>query len=185
MSASAVVRRVAVVVGNPKAASRTTLVAQAVATRLRDALGGDTTVETLELADIAAELFLPQSDRCRAAQEFVGTSTVLVAATPVYKATYTGLLKAFFDRLPTGGLSGMPCVAVMLGGSPAHSLAVEVHLRPLLAEVGGNTLPGCYVTEAELDHLDDAVDTWWTRAQTLFPVRAPNLKEMSDVGPGR
>lgn len=182
MSADFEGAHVAVVVGNPKATSRTTVVAEAVARRLRDALAGGTTVETVELADIAAEIFVPDSDRCRVAQDLVNTAAALVVATPVYKATYTGLLKAFLDRLPTGGLSGMPCAAVMLGGSPAHSLAVEVHLRPLLAELGGNTLPGCYITEAVLDQLDDAVDAWWRRARTTFPLANHTPKELNDAG---
>jgi FMN reductase len=174
---------VVVVVGNPRPASRTTVVAEAVGARLRVAIGVGTSMETLELSDLAADVFFPDSDSCGAAQELVSTATALVVATPVYKATYTGLLKAFLDRLPTGGLAGIPCAAVMLGGSAAHSLAVEVHLRPLIAEVGGNTLPGCYITEAALERLDDAVDAWWTRAWTTFWSSDHNLKEKSDDGP--
>jgi FMN reductase len=181
MSASLANRRVVVVVGNPKAASRTTTVADAVAERLRGELGDGTTVDTIELAELAAELFVPDSQLCQAAAEQVITADALVVATPVYKATYTGLLKAFLDRLATGRLSGLPCAAVMLGGSPAHSLAVEVHLRPLLAELGASTLPGCYLTEADLDHLDDAVDVWWQRARTTFP-GSTQTKELCHVG---
>lgn len=178
MTASSAERRVVVVVGNPRPASRTTVVAEAVGARLRVALGPDTSMETLELSDLAAEVFRPDSTGCGAAEGLVRTASALVVATPVYKGTYTGLLKAFLDRLPTGGLSGMPCAAVMLGGSAAHSLAVEVHLRPLIAEVGGNTLPGCYITEAALDGLDDAVDAWWARARTTFPsARHPEGEE--------
>jgi FMN reductase len=93
----------------------------------------------------------------------------LVVVSPVYKASYTGLLKAFFDRLPGGSLTGVPCVPAMLGGSERHALAVEVHLRPLLAELGADTLPGCYVTEAEMDDVDSQTDGWWERARHSVP----------------
>jgi FMN reductase len=175
---------VAVVVGNPKRSSRTSTVAEAVGARLRDGLGGRTSCMTIELADLASELFTPGSDRCREAEEIVTKADAIVVASPVYKATYTGLLKAFLDRLPTGVLAGTPCAAVMLGGSLAHSLAVELHLRPLLTELGGHTLPGCYVTEQALDRLTEEIDAWWLRARICFPPNPANhgMKEMTDVG---
>jgi FMN reductase len=47
---------------------------------------------------------------------------VLVVASPTYKATYSGLLKAFLDRLATGSLAGKTAVPVLLGGAPNHQL---------------------------------------------------------------
>ncbi|GAB3200896.1 hypothetical protein GCM10027062_21630 [Nocardioides hungaricus] len=175
-------RRVVVVSGNPKAASRTTAVAQAVADRLAGALADESSrpeIVTIELADLGPELFDWTSERCGAAVDQVRDAVGLVVASPVYKASYTGLLKAFLDWFGAGSLAGVPCAAVMLGGSPAHALAVEVHLRPVLGELGASTLPGCYVTESELDLLDDAIAHWWedggrlARAASAAPLAVP------------
>ena len=90
-------------------------------------------------------------------------------ASPTYKAAYTGLLKAFLDRYGNDGLAGVTAVGVMTGGWPGHLLAVEVHLRPVLVELGA-TVParGLYVTEPELADLGQAVGRWSERAVPLI-----------------
>ena len=57
---------------------------------------------------------------------------MLVIASPTYKATYSGLLKAFLDRLGTGALAGAAAVPILLGGAQNHQLAIDVHFVPLL-----------------------------------------------------
>jgi FMN reductase len=67
-------------------------------------------------------------------------------------STYTGLLKSFFDRYTTNALNGAVAVPVMTGAASIHALAVEVHLRPLLIELGASTpTRGLYVTEPQFD----------------------------------
>ncbi len=80
---------------------------------------------------------------------------------PTYKATYTGMLKAFFDRYGSNGLAGSVAVPLMTGGAPIHALAVEVHLRPLLVELGA-AVParGLYVTEPEFAGPGAAIGRW-------------------------
>ena len=65
--------------------------------------------------------------------------------------------KAFLDRYGSNGLAGTVAVPVMTGGWPDHLLAVEVHLPPVLVELGA-TIParGLYVTEPEFGNLDVA-----------------------------
>ena len=164
--------RLGVVVGNPKARSRTLTVAQAVADRTAEALG--LTVDervVVDLADLTHGLFDWSSAEVRAAVEAVAACDLLVVASPTYKAAYTGLLKSFLDWFPTTGLSGVTTVPVMVGAGAAHALAVEVHLRPVLVEIGAS-LPtrGLYVLEQELDALDAAVDEWLVEAAA--PLRA-------------
>jgi FMN reductase len=62
----------------------------------------------------------------------------------------------------------------MTGGWAGHSLAVEVHLRPVLVELGA-TIPsrGLYVTEPELADLDAAVTKWATTAIPLIRCALP------------
>ena len=96
-----------------------------------------------------------------------GAADLVVVASPTYKATYTGLLKLFLDRFAGGtGLSGL-AVPLMLGGSPAHSLAPELALRPVLTEIGG-TVPGrgLYVVDAQHDDPSAYAD-WLDRTRPI------------------
>jgi FMN reductase len=80
----------------------------------------------------------------------------VVLATPVYKAAYSGVLKALLDLLPSGALAGKAALAIASGGSPAHSLAVEYALGPLLAALGaGQVLAGVYLTDSQVQASDD------------------------------
>ncbi len=161
---------VAVVVGNPRVGSRTLGVAVAVAEALGDlvpsgqspgglARGGEPLV--VDLATVAAELFDPDSATVTDLLAQVAARPLLIVASPTYKATYTGLLKAFFDRYANDSLAETVAVAVMTGAAPIHALAPEVHLRPLLVELGA-TVParGLYVTEPEMADLAPVVEAW-------------------------
>jgi FMN reductase len=107
----------------------------------------------------------------------VAAADVLVAASPTYKATYTGLLKAFLDRYGNNGLAGVTAVPLMVGAAPIHALAPELHLRPLLIELGASVPSrGLYVMEQQLEDLGGVVAKW---AETAVPLIA------KVVGPGR
>jgi FMN reductase len=163
---------VATVVGNPKARSRTLTVATSVAERTAAAVGLNPSERVLvDLADIGPQLFDWSSAEVHAAVTAVSAADLLVVASPTYKASYTGLLKAFLDWFGTTGLAGVTTVPVMVGAGAAHALAVEVHLRPVLVEIGA-TLPtrGLFVLEDQLDDLEDLVDEWL--AQAAAPLRA-------------
>ncbi len=158
---------IAVVVGNPKPKSRTLTVAQTVATAAGSAAGlGDNAEQvTIDLAEFGPELFDWSSARVKEIAGALSASSLAVIASPTYKATYTGLLKAFLDWFGQTGLSGVTAVPVMVGASPIHALAVEVHLRPLLVEIGA-TVPtrGLYVVEDQLEDLPAVVDVWLAQA---------------------
>ena len=66
---------------------------------------------------------------------------VLVVGTPVYKASYTGLFKHFFDLLPPDSLKGRPVVLTTNARSPAHALMIEHQLSPLFRFFGAFPLP--------------------------------------------
>jgi len=59
----------------------------------------------------------------------------LVVATPVYKASYSGLLKSWLDLLPQFGLAGKAVLPLATGGSAAHALALDYALRPVLTSM--------------------------------------------------
>jgi len=146
-------------------------VAKTVAEHLAGRLGLFGPVTALDLADVAAELFAetaPHADRYRAT---VAGAALAVVATPVYKASYTGLLKAFFDRFPSGGLSGVIAIPVVVSASPTHSFVAEHVLRPLLVELGAVVPVRAFaVTERQLDDLDAVIQSWGDEAD---PVLSP------------
>jgi FMN reductase len=156
------VSTVGLVVGNPKAQSRTLALAEAVATAAADAAGLDGTDRlTVDLAELGPQLFDWSSTTVKETVLGIRSCALVVVASPTYKASYTGLLKSFLDWFSTTDLLGVTVVPVMTGAGAHHALAVEVHLRPVLVELGA-TLPtrGLYVTEGELSETDDVLRAW-------------------------
>ena len=91
----------------------------------------------------------------RAAVERLGQVDLLVVGSPTYKASFSGLLKAFFDPLDSAQFRGKLAIPVMMGGSELHALAVETALRPLLVEVGATVAtPGLYVVESRIEEIE-------------------------------
>ncbi|MFE7835085.1 NAD(P)H-dependent oxidoreductase [Streptomyces sp. NPDC057474] len=152
-----------VLVGNPKAKSRTRTVAEAVARRVAETAGAHLG-DTIDLSDHAENLFAWQHEGLDALVDRVAASDLLVVASPTYKATYTGLLKAFLDRYGDDGLSGVTALGVMTGGSAHHALAVDTTLRSLLVELGASVpTRGLYFITSQLEQLDAVVETWAER----------------------
>ena len=166
---------IAVVTGNPKPASRTHSVALAVADALASQLASDSGRLIIDLAEYAPRLFDWADEELAALTAQVAAADIAIFASPTYKASYTGLLKAFLDRYGNNGLAGITAVPVMTGGWPGHLLAVEVHLRPVLVELGA-TVParGLYVTEPELADVGTAVAKW---AEMAVPLIGTSIKK--------
>ncbi len=173
---------VVVVSGNPRPGSRTLGAAEAAAHRIATVLGIDD-VATIDLATFAAEILAPEHPAADAAKERLAGATVAVIATPVYKAAYTGLLKSFLDLYGNDGLAGVVAVPLVVSGSPAHALAGEVHLRPVLVELGA-VVPArsLTVTEAQLADLDGVIDAWLERAGE--PLRRATSPAVVPAGAG-
>lgn len=173
---------VVVVSGNPRAGSRTLAAAEAAGRRVAELLGTDD-VATVELAAFAGEILAPAHPAADAAKERLARATVAVVATPVYKASYTGLLKAFLDLYGPDGLAGVVVVPLVVSGNPAHALAGEVHLRPVLVELGA-VVPtrSLALTEAQLPELGAALDPWFARWSTSLR-RATGLTSAAAATP--
>lgn len=78
-------------------------------------------------------------------------ASAVVVATPIYKAAYTGGLKALFDILPQSALRGKTVLPLATGGSPAHLLAIDYALKPVLSALGAtDLLQGVYVVDKQL-----------------------------------
>ena len=106
----------------------------------------------IDLARLPADALLGRREatEVREAIQSVLDAGVLVVATPIYRATYSGLLKVFLDLLPQDALAGKVAIPIATGGGPAHLLAVDHGLRPLLASVGALVVAtGVYGTDAQ------------------------------------
>jgi FMN reductase len=139
--------RTAIVVGNPKAKSRTFHAARTVVAQLT---GRPPDLE-LDLVDLGAKLLdWTDPDVARTVGE-IESSSLVVFASPTYKGAYTGLLKLFLDRFNAGSLSTVTAIPLMLGGDLRHSLAPEVFLKPVLAELGASTpTRGLFLLDSEV-----------------------------------
>lgn len=150
---------VVAVVGNPRPDSRTHAIARTLAAEIARHRDDDT--GEVDLAILGPRVLDRDDPAAREATQRTLDAGVLVVASPTYKATYSGLLKAFLDRIGGGALQGAPAVPVLLGGAPDHRLAVDVHLTPLLLELGA-TVParGLFVLESELDEFPERAARW-------------------------
>jgi FMN reductase len=100
-------------------------------------------------------------DAPEVAREEVANADLLVVASPTYKATYTGLLKVFFDGYGNAPLTGVSALQLMVGATPQHALAVDTHLTPLLLELGASVpWRGLYVLESELEAFPARARGW-------------------------
>ncbi len=127
--------------------------------------------ELIDLSELSADGLLGRredGDVARAV-EAATKAHVLVVATPVYRATYTGALKAFFDRFPPAALAHTAVVLVATAAVREHYLALDTSGRALIASLEGWTVPAVVYatgddfvdglpTPAVLDALRAAVD---------------------------
>ncbi|WP_296246616.1 FMN reductase [uncultured Stenotrophomonas sp.] len=80
----------------------------------------------------------------------VEQADVLVVATPVYRGSYTGLFKHFFDFIHQDALIDTPVLLAATGGSERHALMIDHQLRPLFSFFQARTLPlGVYATDRD------------------------------------
>jgi FMN reductase len=156
--------RIVSIVGNPKPASRTRQVAEEVAARVATALaatGYAAQTEVIEVSELGAGLLGWGDPAVGAALDTIRGADVLVVATPTFKATYTGLLKLLLDQIGGGELGGLPAIPVQVAAAPQHALAVEVHLRPVLVEIGAACpTTGVFVLDSRLAELPTLLDAW-------------------------
>ena len=89
-------------------------------------------------------------DTVEAALAMVERADVLVVATPVYRGSYTGLFKHFFDFIHQDALIDKPVLLAATGGSERHALVIDHQLRPLFSFFQARTLPlGIYATDKD------------------------------------
>lgn len=162
----------AVVVGNPKPASRTLDASQ----RLHHALTGEDPDVVIDVIDLGADLLGWEEPSVKEAVEAVRTAGFVVVASPTFKATYTGLLKLFLDQFATSdGLRDVVAVPMMLGAGPGHAMAPEHLLKPVLVELGATVpVPGLYLNDKS--YVSDGVMEAYSERWRIVVERARGME---------
>ena len=125
--------------------STTRMLADRIADAARTNLG-DASVETVSLRELAhdvtdATLTGFASPRLQQVIDQVMAADALIAVTPIFKASYTGLFKSFFDAFEADALIGKPVIVAATGGTARHSLAIDFAMRPLFAYMQAFVMP--------------------------------------------
>jgi FMN reductase len=116
-------------------------------------------VAALDVRDLpAVDLFEARVDgpEVKRAVQAVAQAQGVVIATPVYKAAYPGVLKAFLDLLPQLGLTGKIVLPLAVGGTLAHVLAIDYAMRPILSSLNAlHITSGLFFLDKQLERTED------------------------------
>ena len=142
-------RTIAVVSGGLSQPSSTRLLAdrlaEATVRRLAEQ-GVGTEVHVVELRDVAHDITnnllagFPSPSLAEAIETVAGADG-LIAVSPIFTTSYSGLFKSFFDVIDPTALDGMPVVLGATGGTERHSLALEYAMRPMFTYLHGVVVP--------------------------------------------
>ncbi|MEV4066045.1 FMN reductase [Nonomuraea dietziae] len=111
-------------------------------------------VEVIELRGLAVDIAnnlvtgFPAA-RLRAAIDAVTSADGLIAVSPIFTASYSGLFKSFFDVIDHDALAGKPVLIAATGGTARHSLALEHALRPMFAYLRAIVAPTAVYAASE------------------------------------
>lgn len=134
--------------GSPSASSKSAAILALVRARLQTQ---GIIVGAVQVRDLPAEDVLFARSDAPAIQntlELLQQAQGVVIATPIYKAAYSGILKAFLDLLPQDALAGKVVLPIATGGTLAHMLAIDYALRPVLVALGSaQILSGVYLLD--------------------------------------
>jgi FMN reductase len=144
--------KIVIVSGSPTPTSRLHGVIELAKSTLLEA---GITVEWIKVRDLPAEDLLHarfDSEAIVQAAAKVAEADGVFVATPVYKASYTGVLKAFLDLLPQKGMQDKVVLPLAVGGTTAHLLSIDYALKPLMSVMGAkNILQGVFILDKQIN----------------------------------
>lgn len=143
------------IAGSPSVSSRSSAVLELIRKRFEIR---QFSTNAIEVRDLPAEALMWGNDkdpRIQDAVQMVTHARVVLVATPIYNAAFSGLLKTFLDVLPEHALADKIVFPIALGGSRAHVLAIEYSLKPVLSTLGAqHILHGLYILESQVRYAD-------------------------------
>ncbi len=153
--------------GSASAASRTKAIIEATIGRIAQESSG-AGAHLISIADLVPYLGIAAREEASApvaeALRLIETADLLIVGSPVYKGSYTGLLKHLIDLVEYTALAGVPVGLIATGGSDKHALVVEHHLRPLFGFFSARTLPtGLFITDKAI--VDGVIEDPLTRTR--------------------
>ncbi|MFE7172715.1 NADPH-dependent FMN reductase [Streptomyces sp. NPDC057616] len=160
--------------GSPSVSSRTNRLLRHLDQRL---IAQGHEVIPLDVRTIPAQALLGADFRhpaITAAAELFARADGVVVGTPVYKAAYSGVLKALLDLLPQYALTGKTVLPLATGGSTAHVLAIDYALRPVLNSMGASHIVQGWFT------LDKDISVDEDGSLTVAPAAAEALGQVVD-----
>jgi FMN reductase len=139
-------RTIAVVTAGLSEPSSTRLLAELLAKATAVSVAEPVETQVIELRPLAhalADQLLTgfATGDLAAAEEAVAQADGVIAVTPVFSASYSGLFKTFFDVLEPGALDGTPVLVAATAGTARHSLVLEHALRPLFSHLHAVVVP--------------------------------------------
>lgn len=143
-------RSIIVITAGLSQPSSSRLLADKIADAVRAQVGarGETAeIDTIELRELAIDLATTMATggiptpKLAALKEKISAADGLIAVTPVFAASYSGLFKMLFDSLDTDALNAMPVIIAATAGTPRHSLVLEHSMRPLFAYLRSMIVP--------------------------------------------
>jgi FMN reductase len=141
------------IAGSPSHPSRSAAVLDSISA---DLVQRGLVVDSIRVRDLPAEDLLfarTGSDSIRIALDRVEAARTVIIATPIYKAAYSGILKAFLDLLPQNALRGKAVLPIATGGSLAHLLSIDYALKPVLGTLGATTVfNGVYLIDSQVQY---------------------------------
>jgi len=150
--------RLTAIVGSTSEKSRTRVLVDAIVKAVATQVSVE--VDLVELSKLgarfgAAALRGQLDAQALSAVEAIEQADLVIAATPVYKGSYTGLFKHVIDFVGIDALVDTPVVIAATGGGDRHALVVEHQLRPLFGFFRAHQLPtAVYASEAELPNYE-------------------------------
>lgn len=150
--------KVLIVSGSPAEVSRTSAISHFISKILSQQ---EHEVKRLSVRDLPAEALIHaqfNNSAIKAAQKLVNEAEALIVVSPVYKASYPGVLKSFFDLIPEKGLEGKKVLPIVTGGTIAHLLALEYSFKPLFSVLGARDIPqGVYIVDSQLQYSENEI----------------------------
>jgi len=133
--------------GNVQRPSKTRTLVETVIGRISDRHSASAAIESemFDLGDAMPDLLQALGGGALPSKldlliERMASADVLVVGSPVYKGSYTGLFKHFFDLVDPLRLAGLPVVLTATGGGDRHALMVEHQMRPLFGFFSAHTI---------------------------------------------
>ena len=145
-------KKILTIAGSPSGTSRSSAVLRLCASTLEEQ---SMDVSSLSVKDVPPEDLVYanfESEALKKAQLLIEQADGIVVGTPVYKASYTGVLKALLDLMPQYAFAGKTILPIATGGTITHLLSIEYAMKPLFGVLGAtNILRGIFILDSQME----------------------------------